>query len=121
MREVVSMFATRRNGRGNRRWPRRLAPTQRQVIYDVMRSAAGCATWLTLRELARLTRFGETSISAQLRHLRKPRCGGYIVEKRMREGEESASVVLAMRVWEYRLKDEIRSKRNKDRRTAQIR
>jgi hypothetical protein len=50
-------------------------PTQREILRDVMLSAALCDTWLTLRELALLTRFGEASISAQLRHLRKRRYG----------------------------------------------
>jgi hypothetical protein len=60
--------------------------------------------WFTLDELARLTRFGETSISAQLRHLRQASCGGFIVEKRVREAalslyrpEQSGAL------WEYRL------------------
>src|SRR5574337_1609349 len=61
--------------------------TQREVIRDVMLSAAECRTWLTLREIAGLTRYGEASISAQLRHLRKPEFGGYVGEKRRRRGE----------------------------------
>jgi hypothetical protein len=68
---------------------RRVMPTQRDVLRDV-------------RELSRLTRYGETSISAQLRHLRKARCGGYVLEKRVRKpevvGNEEHFVV-----WEYRL------------------
>src|SRR2546428_793746 len=44
-----------RNYRGARpRW--RLVRTQREVICEVMRSAPECGTWLTLRELALLTR-----------------------------------------------------------------
>ena len=70
--------------------------TQHEVIRDVMLSAAEIGTWLTLRELAGITRYGEASISAQLRHLRKPTFGGYAVEKR-RRGEPSCGV------WEYRL------------------
>ena len=57
---------------------------QREVIRDVMLSAGQCATWLTLEELARLTHYPPASISAQLRHLRKPRFGGYAVVKRSR-------------------------------------
>ena len=52
-------------------------PTQREVLRDVMLSAGKYGAWMTLHELARLTRYGETSISAQLRHLRKARCGGF--------------------------------------------
>lgn len=70
--------------------------TQFEVIRDVMLSAAECNTWLTLRELARITAHGEASISAQLRHMRKPQFGGYTVEKRRRG-------VASNGVWEYRL------------------
>jgi len=70
--------------------------TQHDVIRDVMLSAAECDAWLTLRELAGITRYGEASISAQLRHLRKATFGGYAVEKR-RRAEPSRGV------WEYRL------------------
>ncbi len=50
---------------------RGILPTQRDVLRDVMLTAGKYGAWMTLRELARLTRYGETSISAQLRHLRK--------------------------------------------------
>ena len=60
--------------------------SQREVIRDVMLAAAQCDTWLTLGELRALTRYGEASISAQLRHLRKMENGGYEVVKRHREG-----------------------------------
>lgn len=49
-------------------------------IYDVMIGGL----WLTLFEIATLTGDPESSISAQLRHLRKPRFGSYIVNKRRR-------------------------------------
>ena len=52
-----------------------MAPAQREVLRDVMLAAGKYAAWMTLRELGRLTRYGETSISAQLRHLRKANCG----------------------------------------------
>jgi hypothetical protein len=60
--------------------------SQREIIRDVMISAADCETWLTLGELRALTRYGEASISAQLRHLRKTENGGYEVIKRHRDG-----------------------------------
>ena len=60
--------------------------SQREIIRDVMVSAAECETWLTLGELRALTRYGEASISAQLRHLRKAENGGYDVVKRHRDG-----------------------------------
>jgi DNA-binding transcriptional regulator GbsR (MarR family) len=77
-------------------------PTQREVLRDVMLSAGKYGAWMTLHELARLTRYGETSISAQLRHLRKARCGGYVLEKRVRKPEVVASEEHFV-VWEYRL------------------
>lgn len=72
--------------------------SQRDVIRDVMLEANDRRWpeeygWLTLARIAKLTGFGETSISAQLRHLRKACNGGYLVEKRMR----------ADGTWEYRL------------------
>ncbi|HEY6945219.1 MAG TPA: hypothetical protein VI431_08760 [Candidatus Acidoferrum sp.] len=76
---------------------------QRDVLRDVMLSASQCDTWLTLDELAMLTHYPPASISAQLRHLRKPEFGGYEVEKRQRvsgrilHGEDFGTV------WEYRL------------------
>ena len=85
-----------RPARGSRR-------RQRDVLSDVMLSASQCDTWLTLEELAKLTHYPPASISAQLRHLRKPEFGGYEVEKRQRlsgrilHGEDFGTV------WEYRL------------------
>ena len=52
--------------------------------------------WFTLREIAALTHDPESSVSAQLRHLRKPRFGGYEIEKRTR-GDRRAGL------YEYRL------------------
>ena len=83
---------------------------QRDVLCDVMLSARECATWLTLDELAKLTHYPPASISAQLRHLRKPEYGAFRVEKRPRtvrtvlRGEDFGTI------WEYRLKRAIRRK-----------
>jgi hypothetical protein len=80
-------------------------PTQRETIRDVMLSAAECGAWLTLHELATLTRYAEASISAQLRHLRKPRFGSFRLEKRVRERAETSTRVARHRLlWEYRLR-----------------
>ena len=49
--------------------------------------------WRTLSAIARTLHYPEASVSAQLRHLRKPRFGGYRVEKRNKGGG----------VWEYRV------------------
>jgi hypothetical protein len=91
--------------------------SQLEVIRDVMLSAAECAGevarqsytqmweasqidagggWMTLREIAELTNYGEASISAQLRHLRKPHFGGYVIAKRRRAPMTNG-------VWEYRI------------------
>ena len=80
--------------------------SQREVIRDVMLAAADCDTWLTLGELRALTRYGEASISAQLRHLRKMEYGGYEVVKRHRDGAAPAHPGTDGRgefVWEYRM------------------
>jgi hypothetical protein len=80
--------------------------SQRDVIRDVMLAAADCATWLTLAELRALTRFGEASISAQLRHLRKPEHGSYEVVKRHRDEGLPEHLGLDRRgecLWEYQI------------------
>jgi hypothetical protein len=59
--------------------------TQFGAIRELMLEASTRGDWLTLAEIAASTEFGEASISAQLRHLRKPRFGHYRVEKRRRD------------------------------------
>jgi DNA-binding transcriptional regulator GbsR (MarR family) len=81
---------------------RSVAPTQRDILRDVMLAAGKYGAWMTLRELARLTRYAEASISAQLRHLRRAECGGYVLDKRVREAEVVSSEEHFV-VWEYRL------------------
>ena len=49
-------------------------------VYD----AAVGSTWKTLAELEAETGDPQASISAQLRHLRKPRFGGWQVDRRRR-------------------------------------
>lgn len=61
--------------------------TQLEVIRNLMLSAGRQGLWLTLEEIAAQTEFGEASISAQLRHLRKPRYGRFRVEKRRRNAQ----------------------------------
>jgi hypothetical protein len=79
--------------------------TQMETVRDIMLSAAECDAWLTLTEISRMTRYGEASISAQLRHLRKASFGGFRVEKRRRDGEETAvnARLAAPGKWEYRI------------------
>jgi hypothetical protein len=52
--------------------------------------------WRTLEEIAALTGDPPASVSAQLRHLRKPRFGSYTIEKRARGDRASG-------LFEYRL------------------
>jgi hypothetical protein len=81
--------------------------TQLAAIRDLMISMTARGAWLTLSEIAEQTQFGEASISAQLRHLRKPRHGRYLVEKRPRRqspySAADAVTVHACCVWEYRV------------------
>lgn len=78
------------------------------MLCDVLLGARQCETWLTLDELGKLTHYPPASISAQLRHLRKPQFGGFVVEKRPR----GAGVVLRGEdfgtVWEYQIRRSVR-------------
>lgn len=65
---------------------------QHEVIRDFMLDANA---YQTLGEIAFATGFPEASVSAQLRHLRKEKFGGYIVEKRRR----------SQGTWEYMVKE----------------
>jgi hypothetical protein len=61
----------------------------------------------TLAEIEDITGFPQSSISAQLRHLRKPRFGGFIVNKYRRYEDKG--------VWEYELiKREIPASQGED-------
>ena len=80
---------------------------QREVLRDVMLSAWQCDTWLTLRELAAMTHYGEASISAQLRHLRKARFGAFVVEKRLRKNAQAGRRHSGP-VWEYQMSFAVR-------------
>jgi hypothetical protein len=83
-------------------------PTQREVLCDVMLSARECDAWLTLDELAKLTHYPPASISAQLRHLRKPEYGSFVVEKRRRMVDEVVQRDPHGPVWEYQLQWSVR-------------
>ena len=61
-------------------------------IFDCMLDGK----WRTLAEIKAVTGDPEASISAQLRHLRKARFGGHLIEKR-RRGEETQGL------FEYKL------------------
>ncbi len=67
----------------------RLQP-QYQRIFELMRDRK----WRTLREIEDETGYPQSSISAQLRHMRKDRFGSHIVDKRSR-GDRGRGL------WEY--------------------
>jgi hypothetical protein len=84
--------------------------TQLVAIRELMMRALARGIWLTLGEIAEATEFGEASISAQLRHLRKADHGGYRVEKRRRRAARAAAPMRKIRdartglvIWEYRV------------------
>src|SRR6266852_2661457 len=81
---------------------------QRDVLCDVMLSARQCETWLTLDELSKLTHYPPASISAQLRHVRKPEYGGYAVEKRQRAAGRTLRGEDFGTIWEYQIRRAIR-------------
>ena len=89
-------------------------PRQREVLRDVMLSAAQCGSWLTLRELSRLTNYGETSITAQLRHLRKARYGAFVIDKQVRKSGDGVRPAESGAVWEYRLRGVWRPETRRD-------
>jgi hypothetical protein len=95
---------------------------QREVIRDVMLSAGQCATWLTLDELAKLTHYPPASISAQLRHMRKPQFGAYEVVKRCRTANKAMRAEGFGAVWEYSVLQDwrmaVRKGRNRRRRAG---
>jgi len=64
--------------------------TQMEVLRDYMLKQGW---WLSLAEIEKASHYPQASISAQLRHLRKIRFGGYCVDKRRR----------ANGAWEYRV------------------
>ena len=65
---------------------------QMDVIRDYMLEEWLQGRWRTLEDIRSWTGIPEASVSAQLRHLRKTRFGGYVVEKR-RRGQ----------LWEYQV------------------
>lgn len=63
---------------------------QHERIRDWMLAQSG---WKTLAEIRAALCYPESSVSAQLRHLRKAKYGSYRIEKRRRHGG----------TWEYRV------------------
>lgn len=56
--------------------------------HDRIRDLMSDGEWRTLGEIAEATGDPESSVSAQLRHLRKPRFGSFVVNKRRRGNRE---------------------------------
>ena len=94
--------------------------TQRDVVRDVKLSANECGAWLTLAELGAMTCHPETSISAQLRHLKKPQFGNYELEKQPRAGLGAELADGHGVEWEYRLTRRRRVVRARVRVTAAV-
>ena len=69
---------------------------QHEVIRDLMLDGV----WRTLGDISSATDYPEASISAQLRHLRKPRFGSYCVEKLRVNGMKNG-------LWEYHVAERI--------------
>ena len=65
---------------------------QIQRVFNVMQSG----DWRTLAEISEVTGDPPASVSAQLRHLRKPKFGSYTISKR-RRGDRSSGL------FEYRM------------------
>lgn len=64
---------------------------------ETIRELMADGQWRTLTEIERETGYRSASISAQLRHLRKPRFGAWAVDKQHR-GEPKEGL------WEYRVR-----------------
>lgn len=73
--------------------------------HDRVRNAMLRGGWYTLGELEAATGDPAASISAQLRHLRKPRFGGWIIEKRRRMNPKVG-------LWEYRITGKVSRERD---------
>lgn len=74
--------------------------------HDEIRDLMLDEEWRTLEEIHKSTGFPQSSISAQLRHLRKPRFGSFVVERRARKDR-------ARGLYEYRVlmpEDQVRLK-----------
>lgn len=71
--------------------------TQSEIILRCLISAG---KGITLAEISQVTGFGEASISAQIRHLRKPSHGSNVIWKRRREASKDSLGVL-VQPYEY--------------------
>ena len=83
--EIAGFAARARSGRfdGDDYIPPRDDPRLRAQVFRIFVSMIS-GDWRTLGEISQITGDPEASISAQLRHLRKPRFGSFILDKRHR-------------------------------------
>ena len=65
-------------------------------VKEVLLKASEIHYWMTLREISVLTKYGEASISARIRDLRKDHFGGFTVNRR-RRGDPTKGI------WEYQI------------------
>jgi len=65
-------------------------------VRSCLYQAARRGEWLTLEQMQHRTGDPTPSISAQIRHLRKPQFGSHIIRKRRREEPQRG-------IWEYQL------------------
>ncbi len=66
-------------------------------LETILHTILHARSWKTIPELAQETGFLQTSISAQLRHLRKKEHGGFTIHKQRRKQTQKKLL------WEYRL------------------
>lgn len=66
------------------------------TLRDRVRVLMQDGKWRTLEEIQAFTGGRETGVAAKLRDLRKPQCGGLIIERRRRGSPNKGH-------WEYRL------------------
>lgn len=59
---------------------------QTEVVADFMLAAASRGEWVTAEEISEATGYRATSASSAMRSLRKPGCGSFVINKRMRAG-----------------------------------
>ncbi len=62
--------------------------SQMNRVRRELEKAAARGEWLTVQQLSARTAAPECSVSAQIRHLRKPQYGNYTITYRRRKGEE---------------------------------
>jgi hypothetical protein len=67
--------------------------------YDKIMSLMADRNWRTLHEISAALGYSEASISAQLRHAKKPQFGSWRMEKQRRKNE----LGLDSGTWEYRI------------------